>query len=180
MAQHHIVWKGWSPDSSSHSDPKANVLSRILTLLFPLPLAHNKLALCPIINRCWHIQSILMKGWGFSSPQSGLRKCSLGCELMREGLGPHSASWSLDVGRAQAAWGGRPRSPLTNYVTLGLLLNVNRELPDVQAGFRKGRGPEIKLPTSIGPLKKQESSRKTSTLAWLLWVLLNHLLQLKH
>ena len=25
---------------------------------------------------------------------------------------------------------------------------VNRELPDVQAGFRKGRGTEIKLQTS--------------------------------
>ena len=40
---------------------------------------------------------------------------------------------------------------------------VNCELPDVQAGFRKGRGTEIKLPTSIGQLKKQESSRKIST-----------------
>ena len=40
---------------------------------------------------------------------------------------------------------------------------MNNELPDVQAGFRKGRGKEIKLPTSIGSLKKQESSRKTST-----------------
>ena len=37
---------------------------------------------------------------------------------------------------------------------------MNRELPDVQAGFRKGRGIEIKLPTSAGSLKKQESSRK--------------------
>ena len=27
---------------------------------------------------------------------------------------------------------------------------VNGELPDVQAGFRKGRGPEIKLPTYVG------------------------------
>ena len=27
---------------------------------------------------------------------------------------------------------------------------VNRELPDVQDGFRKGRGAEIKLSTSIG------------------------------
>ena len=27
---------------------------------------------------------------------------------------------------------------------------INRELPDVQAGFRKGKEPEIKLPTSIG------------------------------
>ena len=38
---------------------------------------------------------------------------------------------------------------------------VNRELPDVQAAFRKGRKPEIKLPTSTGSWKKQESSRKT-------------------
>ena len=27
---------------------------------------------------------------------------------------------------------------------------VNGELPDVQAGFRKGRGTQIKLPTSTG------------------------------
>ena len=27
---------------------------------------------------------------------------------------------------------------------------VNRELPDVQAGFRKAEEPEIKLPTSTG------------------------------
>ena len=27
---------------------------------------------------------------------------------------------------------------------------VNGELPDVQAGFRKGRGPEIKLSTYVG------------------------------
>ena len=39
---------------------------------------------------------------------------------------------------------------------------VNCELPDVQAGFRKAEEPEIKLPTSIGSSKKQESSRKTS------------------
>ena len=37
---------------------------------------------------------------------------------------------------------------------------MNRELPDVQAGFRKGRGTRDKLPTSVGSLKKQESSRK--------------------
>ena len=37
---------------------------------------------------------------------------------------------------------------------------VNRELPDVQAGFRKGRGMENKLPTSVGSSKKQESFKK--------------------
>ena len=44
---------------------------------------------------------------------------------------------------------------------------MNRELPDVQAGFRKGRGTRDKLPTSPGLSKKQESSRKTSTSALL-------------
>ena len=45
---------------------------------------------------------------------------------------------------------------------------VNHELPDVQVGFRKGRGTEIKLPTSAGSSQKQESSRKTSTSASLI------------
>ena len=40
---------------------------------------------------------------------------------------------------------------------------LNRELLDVQGGFRKGWEPEIKCPTSIGSFKKQEVSRKTST-----------------
>ena len=44
---------------------------------------------------------------------------------------------------------------------------MNLDLPDVQAGFRKAEEPEIKLPTSVGSLKKQESSRKTSTSALL-------------
>ena len=53
---------------------------------------------------------------------------------------------------------------------------VNRELPDVQAGFRK----EIKFPTSAGSMKKQESFRKTSTSASLttpklltVWITMN-------
>ena len=57
---------------------------------------------------------------------------------------------------------------------------VNRELPDVQAGFRKGRGTRIKLPTSAGSWKKQESSRKTSISALLtmpkpltVWITIN-------
>ena len=38
---------------------------------------------------------------------------------------------------------------------------VNHELHDIQAGFIKTEEPEIKLPTSAGSWKKQESSRKT-------------------
>ena len=57
---------------------------------------------------------------------------------------------------------------------------VNHELPDVQAGFRKGRGTEIKLPTSTGSSKKQENSRKTPISALLtmpksltMWITIN-------
>ena len=49
----------------------------------------------------------------------------------------------------------------------GLQQYVNKELPDVKAGLEKAEEPEIKLPTSIGSLKKQESSRKTSISALL-------------
>ena len=40
---------------------------------------------------------------------------------------------------------------------------VNRELPDVQVGLEKAEEPEIKLQTSAGSSKKQESARKAST-----------------
>ena len=44
---------------------------------------------------------------------------------------------------------------------------MNHELPDVQAGLEKTEEPEIKLPTSTGSSKKQESSRKISISALL-------------
>ena len=57
---------------------------------------------------------------------------------------------------------------------------MNHELPDVQAGLKKAEEPEIKLPTSAGSSKKQESSRKTSISALLtmpkpltVWITIN-------
>ena len=57
---------------------------------------------------------------------------------------------------------------------------VNHELPDVQAGFRKAEEPEIKLPTSAGSWKNQESSIKASISALLtmpkpltVWITIN-------
>ena len=57
---------------------------------------------------------------------------------------------------------------------------VNHELQDVQAGFRKGRGSKVKLPTSAESWKKQESSRKASISAFLtmpkpltVWIIIN-------
>ena len=37
---------------------------------------------------------------------------------------------------------------------------MKRELPDVQAGFKKAEEPEIKLPTSTGSQSKQANSKK--------------------
>ena len=39
---------------------------------------------------------------------------------------------------------------------------MNRELPDVPAGFRKAEEPEIKLPTSAGSQKNKRVPEKTS------------------
>ena len=57
---------------------------------------------------------------------------------------------------------------------------VNGELPDVQAVLEKAEEPEIKLPTSAGSWKKQDSSRKTSISAFLtmpkpltMWITIN-------
>ena len=78
------------------------------------------------------------------------------------------------------------REVMLNILQARLKQYVNHELPDVQAGFRKGRGtrdqiasilwiiekaeePEIKLPTSAGSSKEQESSKKTSISA--LWTM---------
>ena len=57
---------------------------------------------------------------------------------------------------------------------------VNCELPDVQAGFRKGRGTRDQIANIPGLWKKQESSRKTSISALLtmpkpltVWITIN-------
>ena len=57
---------------------------------------------------------------------------------------------------------------------------VNRELPDVQSGFRKGRGTRDQIANIPGSWKKQESSRKTSLSALLtmpkpltVWITIN-------
>ena len=39
---------------------------------------------------------------------------------------------------------------------------VKCELPDIPAGFRKGRGPRDQIANVYGLLKKQENIRKTS------------------
>ena len=55
---------------------------------------------------------------------------------------------------------------------------VNHELPDVQAGFRKGRGTRDQIANIHGMMEKEESSRKTSISALLTmpkpWLCVDH------
>ena len=44
---------------------------------------------------------------------------------------------------------------------------MNHELPDVQAGFRKGRGTRNQIANIHWIIEKEENSRKTSTSALL-------------
>ena len=92
---------------------------------------------------------------------------------------------AVATGLEKVSFHSNPKEPkeYSNYHTIALISHaskvmlkilqarlqqyVNHELPDDQAGFRKGRGPEIKLPTSAGSWNKQESSRKTSISALL-------------
>ena len=57
---------------------------------------------------------------------------------------------------------------------------LNHELPDVQAGFRKGRGTRDQIANILWIMEKQESSRKTSISALLtmpkpltVWITIN-------
>ena len=57
---------------------------------------------------------------------------------------------------------------------------MNRWIPDIQVGFRKGRGTRDQMPTYVGSSKKYGSSRKTSTSALLttpkpltVWITIN-------
>ena len=57
---------------------------------------------------------------------------------------------------------------------------VNRELPDVQAGFRKDRGTRDQIANIRWIMEKQENSRNTSTSALLtmpepstVWITIN-------
>ena len=84
----------------------------------------------------------------------------------------------------------------SNYRTIALISNaskvmlkilqarlqqyVNRELPDVQAGFRHGRGTRDQTANIRGIIEKQESSKKTSISALLtvrkpltVWITIN-------
>ena len=74
-----------------------------------------------------------------SNPKGNAKECSNYCTIA---LISHASQVMLKILQAR----------LQQY--------VNRELPDVQAGFRKGRGTRDQIANMSWIWKKQESSRK--------------------
>ena len=67
-----------------------------------------------------------------------------------------------------------PQNALISHTSKVILKNLQVRLQQYVMNFQmfkldleKAEGPEIKLPTSVGSLNKQENSRKTSTIALL-------------
>ena len=105
-----------------------------------------------------------------------------------------SQDWKMSVFIPIPKKGNAKECP--NYHTIALISHANKvmlkipqarlqqymncELPDVKLVLEKAEKPEIKLPTSAGSSKKQESSRKTSISALLtmpkpltVWITIN-------
>ena len=106
--------------------------------------------LCSIWQQIWKTQQ-WPQDWKMSlfipSPKIGnAKECSNYCTIA---LISHASEVMLKILQAR----------LQQY--------VNHELTDVQAWLEKAEEQEIKLPTSAGSSKKQESSRKTSISALL-------------
>ena len=95
-----------------------------------------------------------------------------------------SKFWKLVTGLENVSFHSNPKeSQSSNYCTIALISHtskvmlkmlrvrlqqyVHQELPDVQVDLGKAEEAKIKLTTSVGSSKKQESSRKISTSALL-------------
>ena len=61
----------------------------------------------------------------------------------------------------------QPSKVMLKILQASLQQYMNHELPDVQAGFRKGRGTREKIAKLCWIIEKQKSSRKSSTSALL-------------
>ena len=88
---------------------------------------------------------------------------------------------AVATGQEKVSFHSNPKEECSNYRTIALISHaskvmfkilqarlkqyVNRELPDVEAGFRKGRGTRDQIANIHWIIEKHENSRKTSTSA---------------
>ena len=115
-------------------------------------------------------------------------------------VGGFFTTWEIKIHQIRLTWLTSPKTgnakECSNHRTVALISHaskvmlkilqarlqqyVNHELPDVQTGFRKGRGTRDQISNIRGSAKKQESSRKTSISALLtmpkpltVWITIN-------
>ena len=106
-------------------------------------------------RRKWQPTPVFLPG------ESQGRQGLVGCRLWDRRVGH---DWS-DLAAAAAA--AHASKVILKILQARLQQYVNCELPDVQAGFRKGRRTRDQIANIRGSLKKQEYSRKTSNSALL-------------
>ena len=125
---------------------KASGCDGIPVELFQIPKDHVMKGLYSICQQIWKTQQ-WPQGWKRSvfspiSKEGGAKECSNYCTIA---FISHASKVMLKILQAR----------LQQY--------MNCELPDVQARFRKGRGTRNQIANIRWIIKKQESSRKTST-----------------
>ena len=119
--------------------------------------------------------------WAISSPT---RWC---CESVALNMPAHLENSAVATGLEKVSFIPIPKKgnakECSNYCTIALISHaskvmlkilqarlqqyMNRELPNVQAAFRKSRGTRDQIAISAGSWKKEESARKTSISALL-------------
>ena len=117
--------------------------------------------------------------WAISNPK---RWC---CESTTLNMPANLENSAVATGLEKVSFHSNPKKSnakeCSNYCTIALISHaskvmlkilqarlqqyVNWELPNVQAGFRKGRGTKDQIVNICWIIKKQENSRKTSTSA---------------
>ena len=103
---------------------------------------------------------------------------------------------AVATGLEKVSFHSNPEEKCSHYYTIALISHaskvmleilqarlqqsMNQELPDIQAGFRKGRGTRDQIANIHWIIKKQKSSRKTSISALLtmpkpltVWITIN-------
>ena len=105
---------------------------------------------------------------------------AIGLEKVRFHFNPKERQWKECSHYCTVALISHTSKVMLKILQARLQQYVKHELPDVQAGFRKGRGTRDQIATSAGSLKKQESFRKTSISALLtmpkpltVWITIN-------
>ena len=90
-----------------------------------------------------------------------------GLEKVRFHSNPNERQWQRMLKLLHIALISHASKVMLKIVQARLQQYVNRELPDVQGGFRKGRGTRDQIANIRWIIKKQESSRKASISALL-------------